>query len=117
MPNAKPTVVLLVGSSAMREEYISEIERLACQGKAAVGLTPVKSQWAEEYAHAHGLPTPPMPEAQRQQLSDFKFSLLDIADEVRVVNKGGYVGEDSMRLIGEAESRGIPISYTAEAPA
>lgn len=36
---------------------------------------------------------------------------LDLADEVLVVNVGGYVGESTSREITHARSRGIPVRF------
>lgn len=39
---------------------------------------------------------------------------IDLADEVRVVNPGGYVGEATRREIAYAESLGKRVSYLHE---
>lgn len=45
----------------------------------------------------------------KEMLDDMHFSKIDMADEIFVVNPGGYVGESTAREIGYALSCGKPV--------
>ncbi|MGW3983809.1 hypothetical protein [Streptomyces mirabilis] len=45
-------------------------------------------------------------------LGDLHLRKIDLADEVLVVNPGGYIGESTRREIDYAHSLGKPIRYT-----
>jgi hypothetical protein len=47
----------------------------------------------------------------RKRLGDVHFQKIRMADEVYVVDPGGYVGESTRREIAYAESLGTPVRY------
>lgn len=52
----------------------------------------------------------------KQVLDDLHLRKIDLADEVLVVNPGGYIGASTSREIDYARSIGKPIRYTHPAP-
>ncbi len=48
----------------------------------------------------------------KQVLGDLHLRKIDLADEVLVVNPGGYIGDSTRREIDYARSLGKPIRYT-----
>jgi hypothetical protein len=48
----------------------------------------------------------------KQVLGDLHLRKIDLADEVLVVNPGGYIGDSTRREIEYARSLGKPIRYT-----
>jgi hypothetical protein len=48
---------------------------------------------------------------QRALLGRVHLRRVELADEVIVVNVGGYVGESTRREIAVAQARGIPVRY------
>jgi hypothetical protein len=101
------TVVTLCGSLRFREEFERLDGELTLAGY--VVLTPA--------ALAPG--TEPGDE-DRAQLGRVHLAKVAMADEVLVVNVGGYVGESTRREIAHARSHGVAVSFleppTAEGP-
>lgn len=48
---------------------------------------------------------------ERARLGRVHLQKVAMADEVLVVNVGGYVGESTRREIEHARSRGVPVSF------
>ncbi|WP_331276059.1 hypothetical protein [Streptomyces sp. Qhu-G9] len=48
----------------------------------------------------------------KQVLDDLHLRKIDLADEVLIVNPGGYIGDSTAREIEYARSLGKPIRYT-----
>ncbi|WP_436318682.1 hypothetical protein [Streptomyces nodosus] len=53
----------------------------------------------------------------KQQLGELHRRKIDLADEVLVVNPGGYIGDSTRSEIDYASSLGKPIRYTHPVPA
>ena len=47
----------------------------------------------------------------RERLGRVHLQKVEMADEVLVVNVGGYIGESTRREIEHARARGIPVTY------
>lgn len=47
-------------------------------------------------------------------LGELHLRRIDLADEVRIVNPGGYLGAATRREIAYAESLGKPVTYVRE---
>lgn len=94
----EPGVITLCGSMRFR----AELEQLAAELTLAghVVLAPV------------AVPASTVLDAQgRARLGRVHLRKVAMADEVLVVNVGGYVGESTRREIEHAESQGIPVRY------
>ena len=91
-------VVTLCGSMRFREE----LERLGTELTMAghVVLAPTALD-----------PSMELDPDQRALLGRIHLQRVAMADEVLVVNVGGYVGEDTRREIAYARSRGTAVSY------
>jgi hypothetical protein len=91
-------VVTLCGSMRFREE----LERLEAELTVAghVVLAPAALD-----------PDTDLTEEQRARLGRIHLQKVAMADEVLVVNVGGYVGESTLREIEHARSCEIPVSY------
>lgn len=53
----------------------------------------------------------------KQQLDNLHRRKIDLADEVLIVNPGGYIGDSTRSEIDYARSLGKPIRYTHPVPA
>ncbi len=93
-----PTVITLCGSMRFR----AELERLGAELSLAghVVLAPVALD-----------PSAELDADARARLGRVHLQKVGMADEVLVVNVGGYVGESTRREIAHARSRGIPVRY------
>lgn len=49
--------------------------------------------------------------AVKQMLDRLHFAKIDLADEILVMNVGGYIGSSTKREIAYAESAGKPVRY------
>jgi hypothetical protein len=91
----RPRVVCLCGSLRFQSLFESERRRLTSRGVIVLGPEAI----AEE-------PTP----LEREALAELHLRRIDLADEVRVVSEGGYVGSATRREIAYARERGKVIS-------
>ena len=107
----KYTVITLCGSTRFRDEYIEAQKRLTLEGNIviSVGL----------YGHAgdhevwenmdEGTLT-----KTKEMLDDMHKRKIDMADEIYVINVGGYVGESTKSEIEYAKSTGKKVHYLEE---
>ena len=96
-PDAHP-VTTLCGSMRFSEAFQRLEAELTLAGH--VVLTPVALD-----------PTTELGEDDVARLGDVHLRKVAMADEVLVVNVGGYVGESTRREIEHARSRGIPVRF------
>lgn len=92
----RPTVVCLCGS--LRFESLFEVERRRLTSRGMIVLGPEAID--EEL-------TP----SRRQALGELHLRRIDLANEVRVVSEGGYIGSATQREIKYAHEHGKTISY------
>lgn len=50
-------------------------------------------------------------EGTKEMLDDMHKRKIDMADEIYVINRGGYIGDSTMSEIDYAKSKGVPIHY------
>ena len=94
----EPTVVTLCGSMRFGDELTRLEAELSLAGHvvlAPVAPDPSAEVTAEEVA----------------RLGRIHLRKVELADEVLVVNVGGYVGESTRREIEHARSRGIAVRF------
>ncbi|MEU2199455.1 hypothetical protein [Isoptericola sp. NPDC019482] len=91
----RPQVVCLCGSLRFRDLFEAERRRLTAQGVIVLGPEAIDDEL-----------TP----IRREALGELHLRRIDLADEVRVVSVGGYVGTSTRREIGYARARGTAIS-------
>ena len=97
MPDEFP-VVTLCGPMRFREEFLRLDAELTLTGH--VVLTPTALDPATE-----------LDVEERARLGRIHLQKIAMADEVLVVNVGGYVGESTRREIEHARSRGVAVSF------
>ena len=98
---AKPKVVCLCGSTRFWDEFI-EANRLETM-EGHIVLAP------GAFAHSGH----PIGYEEKARLDILHLRKIDMADEVLVVNPGGYIGESTSREIAYAMRTGKPVRYTA----
>jgi len=100
----KPKIVCLCGSTRFREafELANFNETLAGNIVLTVGC----------YTHAQGLFGLPFISSDlKTQLDELHLRKIDLADEVLVLNKDGYIGDSTTHEIKYAKSHDKPIRY------
>lgn len=104
----RPTIVVLCGSMRFHDAFVraNYEETLAGRIVLSVGFAPGPE-------HGEGVGITP---EQKKALDELYFRKIELADEVLVLNVGGYIGESTSREIAYARSLARPIRYL-ETPA
>jgi hypothetical protein len=97
----KYKVITLCGSTKFREEFIAEQKRLTLESNIVIsvglfGHSGDNEVWLEE---------------TKIMLDDMHKRKIDMADEIFVINVGGYVGESTRSEIEYAERTGKIVKY------
>lgn len=97
----KYKVVTLCGSTKFKEQFIKAQKRLTLEGYIviSVGL----------FGHSGDMEV--WTEGTKTMLDDMHMRKIDMADEIFVINVGGYIGESTRREIDYAASKGMTIRY------
>ena len=102
------TVVTLCGSTRFKDDFIRIQKELTLSGKIvlSVGLfghSGDNEVWEgmEEDTLTH----------TKIMLDDMHKRKIDMADEIFVINKGGYIGDSTKSEIEYAESKGLHVIY------
>jgi hypothetical protein len=107
----KPKVVCLCGSTRFYEAFqrANYEETMAGRIVLSVGFYPHCS----ERAHGQLLGCS---DAQKSALDDLHLRKIDLADEVLILNVGGYVGESTGRELAYAVQTGKAVRYLEPCP-
>jgi hypothetical protein len=94
-------IITLCGSTKFRDEYIAAQKRLTLEGNIVIsvglfGHSGDDKGWSEH--------TKPM-------LDDMHLRKIDLADEIFVINVGGYTGESTRKEIEYARKTGKKVSF------
>lgn len=106
-PAKRPRIICLCGSTRFIDTWINEYQRLSDEGNIVLTVARM----------------PPRPNLQHEQpelklrLDELHKRKIDLADEVYVLNVGGYIGSSTRGEIEYAESHGKPVLYLDAAPA
>lgn len=103
----KPKIVCLCGSTKFKKEFIEANFTFTMAGDIVLTVG-----W---FSHADGEVYTPS-EAEKEKLDELHLRKIDLADEVYVVNVGGYVGESTAREIRYAARLGKPICWREVPP-
>jgi len=102
--NMRPTIVCLCGSTRFYEAFqeANYIETMAGKIVLTVGHYP--------HTTVHGGKVGCTPH-EKYKLDALHLAKIDMADEVLILNVGGYIGESTAREIAYAAMRGKKIRY------
>ena len=98
-------VITLCGSTRFEAEFAEVNQRLTLEGCVVISLGMFSLPGLQGYdwtADSAGL---------KRRLGDVHLQKVRMADEVYVVDPGGYLGESTRREIAYAESLGKPVRY------
>jgi hypothetical protein len=95
-----PWIVCLCGSTRFRIEYEAAAQRFTFEGKIvlSVGCYPKSEGWT-------------VPPSIKEGLDELHKRKIDLADEVYVLNRDGYVGESTRSEVAYAYATGKPVAY------
>ena len=85
-------VVTLCGSTRFKDDFFRVQKELTLEGNIVISVGLFGHSGDDEVWTA----------GTKEMLDDMHFSKIDMADEIFVVNPGGYVGESTAREIGYA---------------
>ena len=99
----KYKVITLCGSTKFKDEFLKAQKELTLQGNIviSVGL----------FGHADGDYQTVLTEDIKIMLDDMHKRKIDMADEIYVINKDGYIGSSTRSEIEYAEDNGKIINY------
>ena len=94
-------VITLCGSTKFKDEFLEIQKRLTLEGNIVISVGLFGHSGDEEVWNP-GI---------KDMLDDMHLRKIDMADEVYVVNVGGYIGESTKREIEYAKGQGKMITY------
>ena len=97
----KYKVITLCGSTKFKDEFMAAQKRLTLNGNIVISVGLFGHSGDEEVWNP-GI---------KDMLDDMHLRKIDMADEVYVVNVGGYIGESTKREIEYAKGQGKMITY------
>ena len=97
----KYKVITLCGSTKFKDEFMREQKRLSLEGNIVIsvgmfGHSGDNEAWTEE---------------TQEMLNDMHKRKIDMADEIYVINKGGYIGSSTRSEIDYAIKHNKPVNY------
>ena len=100
----KYKVITLCGSTRFKNEFMETQKRLTLEGNIiiSVGL----------FGHSGDVEV--WAEGTKEMLNDMHLRKIDLADEIFVINVGGYIGSSTKTEIEYAEKTGKPVRYLEE---
>ena len=107
----KYKVITLCGSTRFRDEFMETQKRLTLEGNIVIsvglfGHSGDNEVWEDM---DEGTLT-----RTKEMLDDMHKRKIDMADEIFVVNVGGYIGSSTRSEIEYAEASGKPVRYLEE---
>jgi len=100
----KYKVITLCGSTKFKDEFLREQKRLSLEGNIVISVG----------LFGHSGDNEVWSEGTKEMLDDMHKRKIDIADEIFVINKNGYIGSSTKSEIEYAKSKGMPITYMEE---
>jgi len=102
VPDIRPIVVCLCGSTKFKNEFIKANFQETMKGRIVLTVG-----W---FSHVDKDVFYPSPE-QKQMLDKLHFRKIELADEILVIDVGGYIGESTNNEIKHAELLNKPVRF------
>jgi hypothetical protein len=94
-------IVTLCGSTRFKEQYLETQKRLTLEGCIVISVGLFGHSGDDEVWKP----------GTKEMLDDMHLRKIDLADEIFVINVGGYIGESTKREIAYAEKIGKKVNY------
>ena len=94
-------VITLCGSTRFKEQFIETQKRLTLEGCIVISVGLFGHSGDEEVWNP----------GTKEMLDDMHKRKIDMADEIFVINVGGYIGESTKSEIAYAEKNGKKVNY------
>jgi len=101
----KPTITVLCGSTRFKDAWYEQGKRLTHEGHIVLSVGDLDTSSA-----ARDVNVAIDPEL-KARLDELHKRQIDLADEVLVLNVGGYIGESTRSEIAYAAAHGKPVTY------
>lgn len=96
-------VITLCGSTKFKEEFLKTQKLLTLEGNIVISVG--------VFGHADGEYGNTITEEVKIMLDDMHKRKIDMADEIFVINKGGYIGKSTKSEIEYAKGTGKTVHY------
>ena len=100
----KYKVITLCGNTKFKDEFLKEQKRLSLEGNIVISVGLFGHSGDDEVWNDN----------VKEMLDDMHKRKIDMADEIFVINKGGYIGSSTMSEIEYAKKTGKPLHYLEE---
>jgi hypothetical protein len=97
----KYKIITLCGSTKFRDEFIAEQKRLTLEGNIVISVG----------LFGHSGDNEVWSESTKEMLDDMHKRKIDLADEIFVINVGGYIGSSTRSEIDYAIKNNKPVTY------
>lgn len=97
----KYPVVTLCGSTRFKEQFLEAQKRLTLEGKIVISVG----------LFGHSGDNEVWNEGTKEMLDDMHKRKIDMADEIFVINVGGYIGQSTRSEIKYAKAHGKKVRY------
>lgn len=97
-------VITLCGSTRFKKEFLEAQKRLTLEGNIVISVG-LFGHSGDDVVWTEGV---------KDMLDRQHLAKIDLADEIFVINVGGYIGDSTRREIAYAEYKGKSISYLEE---
>lgn len=97
----KYKIVTLCGSTRFKDEFMRQQKRLSLEGNIVISVG----------LFGHSGDTEVLNDGVKDMLDDMHLRKIDLADEIFVINPGGYIGQSTSREISYALSTGKTVKY------
>ena len=97
----KYKVITLCGSTKFKEQYLEAQKSLTLEGNIVISVGLFGHSGDDEV----------WTEGTKAMLDDMHLRKIDMADEIYVINVGGYIGESTRREIAYAKNTGKSVKY------
>ena len=94
-------VITLCGSTRFKEQFLEQQKRLTLEGNIVISVGLFGHSGDEEVWKP----------GTKEMLDKMHLQKIDMADEIFVINVGGYIGESTRREIAHAEQSGKSVRY------
>ena len=97
-------VITLCGSTKFKDAFLREQKRLTLEGQIVISVG-MFGHSGDQEVWADGV---------KEMLDDMHKRKIDMADEIFVINEGGYIGSSTRSEIAYAHSTGKTVRYLEE---
>ena len=94
-------IVTLCGSTRFKDQFLEAQKRLTLEGYIVISVG----------LFGHSGDADVWKSGVKEMLDDMHLRKIDLADEIFVINVGGYIGESTKREIAYAEKTGKTVNY------